>query len=446
VQGHVWLGLPLMAVGTMLMTPLALWMLVPTAGRLAAGLARIPRALAGRQILRARWRSAAVVTALALCVALVVSAHTQSAGLLAGSKLPTGFPDLMIALPGGIDRQRAQDTFEQLGIEGWTGLNGFDIELVGLEQLERGNIIQALMSWRRGNTWFLSLEPQRMDRVTRLDFVQGTADEAMGQIASGDAIIISKAFSRNRGVNLGDTVSARTSDNQLAALTVVGVVESVAMEAAGVAYDFGDLFLQNAALTVLGSSSTAARLFNQHGYSILLIDVRSPRHGNQVTRQLEELWPDTQTHSLLLSELKQSMERHFRRLTLIFSTIGGLLAAAVASVGVANAMHAGIHSRRRELGILHAIGATRGQLIRLILAEAMILGVVGAVAGVALGIYASRMGLRIHALLIGKLHGLSLPLGTIGVAAALAVTAAVAASVAAAIRAGRANVLDLMTE
>jgi putative ABC transport system permease protein len=57
----------------------------------------------------------------------------------------------------------------------------------------------------------------------------------------------------------------------------------------------------------------------------------------------------------------------------------------VALLGVVNAMLASVAGRRREIGLLRAVGATRQQVGRLILAEAALLGTAAALAGTALG-------------------------------------------------------------
>src|SRR5262249_22397708 len=42
--------------------------------------------------------------------------------------------------------------------------------------------------------------------------------------------------------------------------------------------------------------------------------------------------------------------------------------------------------RRRELGLLRAVGASRGQVLRSVLAEAVLMGLVGAAVGFAVGL------------------------------------------------------------
>jgi putative ABC transport system permease protein len=69
-------------------------------------------------------------------------------------------------------------------------------------------------------------------------------------------------------------------------------------------------------------------------------------------------------------------------LSLVSLLVGGFLVHA--------ATRASLTRRREELGILRAVGATRGQVVRLVLAEAGLLGLAGTAAGVPLGWLAAR--------------------------------------------------------
>jgi putative ABC transport system permease protein len=69
-------------------------------------------------------------------------------------------------------------------------------------------------------------------------------------------------------------------------------------------------------------------------------------------------------------------------LSLVSLLVGGFLVLA--------ATRASLTRRREELGILRTVGATRGQVVRLVLAEAALLGLAGTAAGVPLGWAAAR--------------------------------------------------------
>src|SRR5262249_22139584 len=85
-----------------------------------------------------------------------------------------------------------------------------------------------------------------------------------------------------------------------------------------------------------------------------------------------------------IRQIKASVTSGLHSLLLLVSTVA-LAAMAVASLGVTNTILASIRSRRWELGVLRSIGVTRGQLLRLVLAEALLLGFVGCALGASAG-------------------------------------------------------------
>jgi putative ABC transport system permease protein len=62
------------------------------------------------------------------------------------------------------------------------------------------------------------------------------------------------------------------------------------------------------------------------------------------------------------------------------------LLAIVAALGVVTALLISVLQRRRELGLLRAVGATRPQVLKSVLAEAMWMGLLGTALGLAMGV------------------------------------------------------------
>src|SRR4029077_11617703 len=77
--------------------------------------------------------------------------------------------------------------------------------------------------------------------------------------------------------------------------------------------------------------------------------------------------------------------RQFFAVLDLFLGIFGSLALAVASIGIVNTLVMAILERRREIGIMKAIGASDGDVRRLFFAEAGAMGILGGIVGVALG-------------------------------------------------------------
>src|SRR6202000_2980533 len=85
-----------------------------------------------------------------------------------------------------------------------------------------------------------------------------------------------------------------------------------------------------------------------------------------------------------IRHIKASIQEGFERLLLLVSTVA-FCAMAVASLGVTNTIMASIRSRRWQFGVLRSIGVTRSQLLRLVLAEALLLAVTSCALGLVAG-------------------------------------------------------------
>jgi len=123
------------------------------------------------------------------------------------------------------------------------------------------------------------------------------------------------------------------------------------------------------------------RGFNkQPSYSTISVRVKNPKQVEAVEQAVKKL--GFNTFSIL--DATRSLRQFFAVLDL-FLGIFGSLALAVASIGIVNTLVMAILERRREIGIMKAIGASDGDVKKLFFAEAGAMGVLGGVVGVALG-------------------------------------------------------------
>jgi ABC-type antimicrobial peptide transport system permease subunit len=80
-----------------------------------------------------------------------------------------------------------------------------------------------------------------------------------------------------------------------------------------------------------------------------------------------------------------SVEKYLHVIELILTAIG-IVALAIAALGIANALFAAVRERRREIGVMKAIGARDRDVMRTFLVEAGCLGFAGGAVGTLLGI------------------------------------------------------------
>ena len=78
--------------------------------------------------------------------------------------------------------------------------------------------------------------------------------------------------------------------------------------------------------------------------------------------------------------LLASVQRYLRVVEIVLGAIG-LIALVIASLGITNALLASVRERRREIGVLKAIGARDRDVLRVFLLDASVLGFAGGVIG-----------------------------------------------------------------
>ena len=118
----------------------------------------------------------------------------------------------------------------------------------------------------------------------------------------------------------------------------------------------------------------------QPSYSTVSVRVKNPKNVEAVEQAIKKL--GFNTFSIL--DATRSLRQFFAVLDL-FLGIFGSLALAVASIGIVNTLVMAILERRREIGIMKAIGASDSDVKKLFFAEAGAMGLLGGVVGVLLG-------------------------------------------------------------
>jgi putative ABC transport system permease protein len=103
--------------------------------------------------------------------------------------------------------------------------------------------------------------------------------------------------------------------------------------------------------------------------------------ANAVKHEVQALDPDQPVASVITMEKSIEVSLAARRLTMTLLGAFGALALVLATVGIYGVMALSTTQRTRELGIRLALGASRGDVLRLILGQGISLIVIGLVAG-----------------------------------------------------------------
>ena len=120
-------------------------------------------------------------------------------------------------------------------------------------------------------------------------------------------------------------------------------------------------------------------------YSALFVVARGLDRVTDVRAEINAVGFSTSAPESLITQV----QRYVHVVELVLAGIG-FIGLAIAALGISNAMLAAIRERRREIGVLKAVGAADRDVRRVFLVEAGTLGFAGGVLGAAIGLGVAR--------------------------------------------------------
>ncbi len=115
-------------------------------------------------------------------------------------------------------------------------------------------------------------------------------------------------------------------------------------------------------------------------YTGLFVVARGIDNVSKVRAQITAIGYSTSAPENLIA----SVRRYLHVVEIVLSSVG-IIALVVAALGISNAMLAAVRERRREIGVLKAIGARDRDVYRVFLLEAGTLGLIGGILGTLFG-------------------------------------------------------------
>ncbi len=235
-------------------------------------------------------------------------------------------------------------------------------------------------------------------------------------------IAVSSQVATGRHLSLGSTVSVTFSSTGRRLFTVRAIYRT--REVAG------DYFLPLAA-----AQANFTQQLDVQDYVQLAPGV-SATVGRRAIDAVLASYP---TATLL--DQAQYKQQQFKQIDQVLNLVYGLLALAVliALIGIANTLALSTYERTRELGLLRAVGMTRGQLRASVRKESLIISLLGSAEGLIVG---SLFGwAMVRALGSQGITELVFPVGQLLIVAALAGVAGIVAALGPGRRAARIDVL-----
>jgi putative ABC transport system permease protein len=119
-----------------------------------------------------------------------------------------------------------------------------------------------------------------------------------------------------------------------------------------------------------------------------------------------------------------------------------IIALLVGALGVVNTLTMNVVERAQEIGMLRSIGLTRGQTLVMVLAESLLMGLIGGVLGLGFGILLTRIFLWSMTAMSGYKINFVMPVGAVIAGLLIALVVSQLAAIFPARRASRTQILD----
>ncbi len=146
---------------------------------------------------------------------------------------------------------------------------------------------------------------------------------------------------------------------------------------------YGGAAFLNPDKTIFMSFEAAERLLGVKKWAGILILAEDPVYVNNITQVIKDVYGRNVNiiSFFAIAQIASSITGAVNFMTFAAS----LAAFAVAVAGVAATMITSVIERTREIGVMKALGFTDGQVLILIISEGIVMSLIGAVIGIALG-------------------------------------------------------------
>lgn len=409
-------GGALAIVGVVLLGPVVARPLAAALGAPAAHLRGVSGMLARRNATRNPRRTAATATALTVGVGMVALFTVFAASLRSSvdASIDRSFSgDLAVVGAafdeGGLSPALADDVRELPEVREAVGLGRSNVRIDGSTK-------QVTVADVGG-----------LRQVLDLRIVDGGDEGRRADAAAGPGpgeVAVSETTADSNGWDVGDVVPVLFPDGATSDLRVAAVYEPS---------------------EILGGYLVDRGTWEPHSVqdtdALVLVDVRddaSPSAARDAVESVAERYgaPEVTEGDQLGATLTAGLDMG---LGVVYALL--TLAIVIAIAGIANTLALAGHERRRELGLLRAVGQTRAQLRSMVRWESVLVAVVGAVTGIVLGSFLGWALVRATSAGAGGLGNFALPVTNLAVVLLVGAAAGVLASIRPARRAARQDVL-----
>lgn len=281
---------------------------------------------------------------------------------------------------GSIERNMGADYLVSRGPASFVSADAVGVDSTIVDQVKTTPGIAAASGVRLfsgmvdgASVQLVGLEPDAYQTVGgSLTVTEGSAKDALAKLKTGRTFIAGSQWKgKHPAAKVGDTFDVQTKDGPRAYTLVA----------------FGDDALQFRVLSVYISAANISADFGQNQSALVMAKATDGADHDTVTAALTSALKDQPGISVMgvgawKDKMMQDVGKKMNAMYMLLFLIMG-----PALLGLANTLGINVLERIRELGLMRAVGSTRRQVRRVVIAEGLLLSVVGAAFGVVLGLW-----------------------------------------------------------
>lgn len=330
--------------------------------------------IALKNVFRQKVRSSLTVLGIALGIGLILSLGAIGEGL--NTQIKESFGDV-----AGVIDVRASDNDEGIDediIEGIKDIVGVEeVVPVGEYRIRRGGrgfggMMSHMMRSGGGSTLtFTGIFPEDQDYLIGEQII---AEEGRKLDDSDDGefiVLLGYSTAEAQFLNIGDEIEyERREDDK---------TESFYFEVIGILEETGDSDIDDAAYVPL---ATMQELEDDDTITQLKVKIEDIENVERITQDINDYSDDVRAFSFLT--IVRQMESTLGTIQLAVYAIAAI-SLIVGGIGIMNTMIMSVMERRREIGVMKAIGATTRMILTQVLQESAFLSLIGGFIGLVLG-------------------------------------------------------------
>jgi putative ABC transport system permease protein len=259
--------------------------------------------------------------------------------------------------------------------------------------------------------------------------------------ATDSEVVINKGLAKAANFTVGDSMDVITRDKSRATYTIVGLMQ----------YTGGrDSMAGESAVFFTTGKAQTAMLGEEGKFNVIDVKAASGVTDEQLRDNIKASLGDAfvvRTGKELSKESSEAIKgflNYFNYVLLGF----GAVALLVGVFLILNTFSIIVAQRTQELALLRAMGASRGQVLRSVLLEALLIGIVGSVFGFIVGLGLGALGAYLFVGLAdgAQVAGLGFPISAIIASFAIGILVTMVAALMPAVKAGRVAPIAAMRE